>query len=256
MKPNEFRQNTIDHGPSKDTCSTNLKNRQIDESKRSILPSFNSFNNYIMTFAKKVAPGAMTTEAVVGAAVVELKKVVSAIEIAVDNIDGLSEKADSLTLQVNNRTAELKGLDVQFAEKERQLTVELELTLREKGNVKAVELLAAAGKTAIGTEELSGLRTNYDRLQKEYQSDLNKAVVASTNALTEKHNADKLLVEAQNAQKNAELTFKVESLEAQLKAAKEQNVMLVGQMDAERAAGVQRANANAIGAVNINGAGK
>lgn len=210
-----------------------------------------------MTFVKKQpATTPAGVEQVIGAAAADLKRGLDAFAAVSAGIAGLGQQADAFVIQVNNRRAELEGLEVSFTEKERQLTVQMGLNLKEKGLTACTEMLQQLNKTIISTDELGTLRTNYQSLQASFKDDLQKAIGAASNVLTEQHKNAIALKDAQQRQEQAENTATIKAQTQQITSLEAQVKMLTEQLNEERKAGVQRAQANVAPVVNVGNQGR
>lgn len=205
------------------------------------------------TTAKKAS---QSTEIVLGQAAQQIAKGVSELKSASETIAQLVQASEDLSLQVANKEEAIAALDVQFAEKARQKEVELELNFKANSERVVNEFLTANGKTSITKSDLANLQKELADTKANADAETKKAVAAATATLKAQYESDiKLMqsenkaVAAENASKIGTLTEKNQFLEAQV-------TKLYQQLDAERAASIERAKAGSVGSINVTGAGK
>ena len=205
------------------------------------------------TTAKKAS---QSTEIVLGQAAQQIAKGVSELKSASETIAQLVQASEDLSLQVANKEEAIAALDVQFAEKARQKEVELELNFKANSERVVNEFLTANGKTSISKTDLAAIQKELADTKANADAETKKAVAAATATLKAQYESDiKLMqsenkaVAAENASKIGTLTEKNQFLEAQV-------TKLYQQLDAERAASIERAKAGSVGSINVTGAGK
>jgi len=205
------------------------------------------------TTAKKAS---QSTEIVLGQAAQQIAKGVSELKSASETIAQLVQASEDLSLQVANKEAQIAELDVQYGEKARQKEVELELNFKANSERVVNEFLTANGKTSITKTDLANLQKELETTKANAEAETKKAVAAATATLKAQYESDiKLMqsenkaVAAENASKIGTLTEKNQFLEAQV-------TKLYQQLDAERAASIERAKAGSVGSINVTGAGK
>jgi len=205
------------------------------------------------TTAKKAS---QSTEIVLGQAAQQIAKGVSELKSASETIAQLVQASEDLSLQVANKEAQIAELDVQYGEKARQKEVELELNFKANSERVVNEFLTANGKTSITKTDLANLQKELETTKANAEAETKKAVAAATATLKSQYESDiKLMqsenkaVAAENASKIGTLTEKNQFLEAQV-------TKLYQQLDAERAASIERAKAGSVGSINVTGAGK
>jgi len=210
-----------------------------------------------MSVVKAAAPvkkGTIGTEVIIGQSAVALKKVVGDITAAVGLItDDLVEKAENLSAQIADKEAKIVDLDVEFAEKRRQAEVSLDIALQSNADAKVTSILTSQGKIAVSRVDFDSLNNTLSSLKDKFDSEVRKAEqtafgIAKKELEQSLKNKD-LEFAAKKAQNEAELSQK----DAQIKFLNEQVTMWKSALDSERTAGVERAKASSIGAVNITG---
>lgn len=165
----------------------------------------------------------------------------------------LNETVNELGLKIDERAAGLAGLEDLFRERERQSQINMNLNLQEKGLAAANELLGKQNKVSIDQNELNALREENKRLQANYKDDLTKATTAITNELSTKWENERKLLIATHEKDEADNKAKITAQGTQINMLENQVKMLAEQLNAEREAGVKRAQAGAIGAINVGG---
>jgi hypothetical protein len=192
-----------------------------------------------------------STELVLGQAAQQIAKGVSELKSASETITKLVAQAEDLSLQVANKEEAIAALEVQYAEKARQADVDLELSMKSNTERVVVSYLTENGKVAISKSELSNLQKELADTKANAEAITSKEVALVTSTLkTQYENEIKLMqsenkaVAAENASKIGTLTEKNQFLETQV-------AKLYQQLDAERAAGIERAKAGSVGSINV-----
>ena len=205
------------------------------------------------TPAKKASA---STEIVLGQAAQQITKAVSELASATNTINKMVEQAEELTLQVANKEEAIISLDVAFAEKERQLKVDLDLSFRAKTDRVVNEYLTSVGKTVIPASELSSLRKELDEVKSNTDGLIKKEVATVVSSLKSQYENEIKLIHSENKAIAAENAAKIGTLANQNEFLSEQVTKLYLQLDAERAAGIERAKAGSVGSINVSGQGK
>ena len=208
-----------------------------------------------------------TAELVVGAAAQNIVKAIAELKSAADGVSKLAETSEALTLQLANKEAEIanlviakddtiKALDVTYAEKERQLKVDLELSF--KSNTKSVvdNYLASVRETSISTAELKTLRDSLAEATASSDKAISTAVATAVNAVKAQYESELKLIHAENKAVTASITAKLASLESENTSLSTQNDKLYNQIDLERAAGIERAKASSPQPITVSTTGK
>jgi hypothetical protein len=205
------------------------------------------------TPAKKASA---STEIVLGQAAQQITKAVSELASATNTINKMVEQAEELTLQVANKEEAIISLDVAFAEKERQLKVDLDLSFRANTDRVVNEYLTSVGKTVIPASELSSLRKELDEVKSNTDGLIKKEVATVVSSLKSQYENEIKLIHSENKAIAAENAAKIGTLANQNEFLSEQVTKLYLQLDAERAAGIERAKAGSVGSINVSGQGK
>lgn len=205
------------------------------------------------TPAKKASA---STEIVLGQAAQQITKAVSELASATNTINKMVEQAEELTLQVANKEEAIISLDVAFAEKERQLKVDLDLSFRANTDRVVNEYLTSVGKTVIPASELSSLRKELDEVKSNTDGLIKKEIATVVSSLKSQYENEIKLIHSENKAIAAENAAKIGTLANQNEFLSEQVTKLYLQLDAERAAGIERAKAGSVGSINVSGQGK
>ena len=209
-----------------------------------------------MAVKTTVKKGNASTEVVLGQAAQQITKAVTELAAATATIGKLASQAEELTLQVSNKEDEIADLDVKFSEKERQLTVDLDLSFKANTNKVVTEYLASVGKESITTSELSSLRSELSDVKHSADKSIKEAVGSALATARAQYENDIKLLHSENKAIAAENASKIGVLAEKNKFLEEQVTKLYAQLDAERSAGVQRAQAGSVGSINIGDAGR
>ncbi len=207
-----------------------------------------------MAVAQKKA--SVATEQILGQAAQQITKAVSELTSATATIGKLTEQSEQLTLLVANKEDAIKALAVEFAEKERQLKVDLDLSFRANTEKVVTEHLTSNGKVAISANELRDLRTELDSAKSGAEALVKKEVAIVASTLKSSYENEIKLIHSENKAIAAENAAKLGSLTTQNEFLEEQVTKLYGQLDAERSAGTERAKAGSIGNITVGETGR
>lgn len=205
------------------------------------------------TTAKKAS---QSTEIVLGQAAQQIAKGVSELKSASETIAQLVQASEDLSLQVANKEEAIAALDVQFAEKARQKEVELELNFKANSERVVTEFLTANGKTAISKTDLAAIQKDLTDTKANAEAETKKAVAAATASLKSQYDNDIKLLISENNAKSVENASKIGTLTEKNQFLEAQVAKLYNQLDAERAASIERAKAASVGQITVQGAGK
>jgi len=192
-----------------------------------------------------------STELVLGQAAQQISKAVNELVSATNTITKLSEQAEALTLLVANKEDAITALDIQFSEKERQLNVDLDLSFKSNTDKVVTTYLASVNRTSIPTSELENLRNELTEIKSNVTSSVKQQVSEVVTGIKSEYENSIKLIQSENRAVAAQNEAKLGSLESQNKFLEEQVTKLYKQLDSEREAGVQRAQASAVGSINL-----
>ena len=94
----------------------------------------------------------VSTELVLGQAAQQITKAVAELNAVTGTIGKLSAQAEELTLLVANKEDAIEALTVAYAEKERQLNVDLDLSFKSNTERVVNEFLRSTGKVSISAD--------------------------------------------------------------------------------------------------------
>lgn len=197
-----------------------------------------------------------STEIVLGQAAQQIAKAVSELNTATSTVGKLVSQAEELTLQVANKESQIADLEVQYAEKARQAEVEFDLNVKANAERVVTDWLRTNGKVSISSEELSSLQKELADTKANTEAEVKKQVAQATATLKSHYENEIRLIHSENKAIAAENAAKIGTLATQNKFLEEQVTKLYLQLDAERAAGIERAKAGSVGTINVSGQGK
>jgi nicotinamide mononucleotide adenylyltransferase len=197
-----------------------------------------------------------STEIVLGQAAQQITKAVVELNNATKVVNELAGKAEELTLIVVNKEESVKALEVEFAEKERQLKVDLDLSFKANTDRVVSTYLESVQKVAVPTTEINSLRKELEEVKSNREADIKREVSIVTNTLKTQYENEIKLIHSENKAIMAENAAKIGTLATQNKFLEEQVSKLYAQLDAERSAGIERAKAGSVGSINVTSGGK
>jgi hypothetical protein len=198
----------------------------------------------------------VTTEVVLGKAAQQIAKAVSELNAATESVNQLASKTEDLTLQVANNEEAIAALEVEYNERKRQSEVDLELTMRSSAEKLVNEHLTSNGYVSISANELNSLRSELEQTKSTTEAQIKKEVATVASTLKSQYENEIKLIQSENKAISAENAAKIGTLATQNKFLEDQVTKLYLQLDAERAAGIERAKAGSVGSINVAPAGK
>lgn len=207
---------------------------------------------------KKAAPkkGNASSELVIGTAANAMKKAHDELKKAVDIVGGLGEKAENFQALIAQKEDRIKEIDVEYAEKKRAASVNLDLEIKADEDAAVKRILAENNQAAVDNAELAELRSRANRSDEAMRSEINKAVGAATSSMKKDHENAIALKDAQFAADKAQDKATIESLNKQVVYLEQQCRSWENALNQERAAGIERAKASAVGTINVAGPAK
>ena len=154
----------------------------------------------------------------------KLSKTIEELNKTVSTLTAGAVAQSELIEAIATKEAELSALEVQFAEAKRQRQVDFELDLRADQLSKVAEVLTQQGKVAIGSTELTELRSQLATLSGNFNDKLATEVAAVKQAAQAGQAAAIRQKELELAATNAEIKAQVGSLT-------EKNVLLSKQIE-------------------------
>jgi len=197
-----------------------------------------------------------STEIVLGQAAQQIAKAVSELNAATSTVGQLVTQAEELTLQVANKESQIADLEVQYAEKARQAEVEFDLNVKANAERVVTEWLRTNGKVSISSTELNSLQKELADTKAGIEAEVKKQVASASATMKVHYENEIRTIQLENKAVAAENAAKIGTLATQNKFLEEQVTKLYLQLDAERAAGIERAKAGSVGSINVSGQGK
>jgi hypothetical protein len=193
----------------------------------------------------------VSSEIVFGQAAQQINKAVSELGNATSTINQLVSQGEELTLQISNKEAQIAELEVQYTEKSRQAEVDFNLSIKANQERVVNEILRNTGMESISSAELKGLRQELETTKAGTDAEIKKQVAVVTNSLKSQFENDLRFIQSENKAVAAENASKIGTLMEKNKFLEEQVTKLYQQLDAERAAGIERAKAGSIGNITV-----
>jgi hypothetical protein len=193
------------------------------------------------------------TEIVLGQAAQQITKAVNELNNATSTVNQLASRAEELTLQVANKEEAIQNLTIEYGERERQLSVNMELSFKANTNKVVNEHLASINSVSIPTSELTQLRSDLSEARSNTETQVKREVTEIATKLKTQYENEIKLIHSENKAIAAENAAKMGSLSSQNTFLEGQVVKLYAQLDAERNAGIERAKAGSVGSINVSG---
>jgi benzoyl-CoA reductase/2-hydroxyglutaryl-CoA dehydratase subunit BcrC/BadD/HgdB len=118
------------------------------------------------------------------------------------------------------------------------------------------EYLTSNGYVSISANELNSLRSELEQTKSTTEAQIKKEVATVASTLKSQYENEIKLIQSENKAISAENAAKIGTLATQNKFLEDQVTKLYLQLDAERAAGIERAKAGSVGSINVAPAGK
>lgn len=187
-------------------------------------------------------------------ATTELVKQQKSMTAAQDQLVVLLEQVPAVQHEIQELELKKQMLSEDLNTAERQHKVDLALRVQENENQVFEEILDKRNLTTIAPDALAELEAQASKASRDVAAEVNTAVAA---ALQKERTS--VALETAEAEKDAavaaaQVTARIESLEAQLAQAQREASLLATQLDSEREAGVKRAEA--AGSMTINTSSK
>lgn len=193
----------------------------------------------------------VSSEIVFGQAAQQINKAVSELNNATQTVSQLVSQIDELSLQISNKEAQIADLDVQYTEKSRQAEVDFNLSIKANQEKVVNEILKSNGMESISSSELKALRQELETTKAGADAEIKKQVAAVSSSMKSQFENDLRFIQSENKAVAAENASKIGTLTEKNKFLEEQVTKLYQQLDAERAAGIERAKAGSIGNITV-----
>lgn len=171
----------------------------------------------------------------------------TAVEASVKEFNKLATELPTLENNINTLKEEETSLEAKLAEKERTANLDLNLRLKENKNKTIIDALSELGKVAITKEEL----TEAAALKAEFTNKVKAEVAVATAVLNRQHEGAIALKDAEFKSSQAQNEARINSQDTVIENLKEQITTLKKQIDDDRAARVQEAQARGNVAINM-----
>jgi hypothetical protein len=204
-----------------------------------------------MAATKPTKKTSASSEIVFGQAAQQINKAVTELSNATNTITQIVSQTEELSLQISNKEAQIAELEVQYTEKARQAEVDFNLNMKANQDRVVADVLRSNGMESISSAELKALRQELETVKANTESEVKKQVAIVTSTLTSKFDNDVRFLQAENKAVAAENASKIGTLAEKNKFLEEQVTKLYTQLDAERAAGIERAKASAVGQITV-----
>lgn len=200
--------------------------------------------------------GNRTTEGIIGAGAAKLNVALVALNAVVKELSNIDSVVEENTLKV-------VGLESTIAELEQQKKNAITQNKIEIGQQYAADeqyfidaYLKNAGLITIKPSEVDALRKDLDNTRSSIDEQVKKEVNAQVGAIRAQYINEAKMGALEHSTKEAQNLARISQLENRAAFLEEQVTSWKGALEAERQAGVQRAQASSIGAINVTGAGK
>lgn len=192
-----------------------------------------------------------TTELVLGQAAQQITKAVNELNAATKSVNELATAAEALTLQVANKEEAIAALEVEYNERKRQADVDLELTMKANTEKVVTTYLSTTSKVAIPSSEWTSLQKELTDVKANTEKTITTQVAAITETQRAQYENDIRFLQSENKAIAAENASKIGVLTDKNAFLEDQVTKLYLQLDAERAAGIERAKAGSVGSINV-----
>jgi hypothetical protein len=204
-----------------------------------------------MAVTKATTKRTATTELVLGQAAQQITKAVTELNAATKSVNELAIAAEALTLQVANKEEAIAALEVEYAERKRQADVDLDLSMKANTERVVTTYLSTTAKVAISSTEYTALQKELTDVKSNTEKTINAQVAAITTTQKAQYENDIRFLQSENKAIAAENASKIGVLTDKNKFLEDQVTKLYLQLDAERAAGIERAKAGSVGSINV-----
>jgi hypothetical protein len=192
-----------------------------------------------------------STELVLGQAAQQITKAVAELNNATKTVNELASQAEDLTLQVANKEEAISALKVEYAERKRQADVDLDLSIKANTESVVTTYLQTTGKVAIPSSDWTSLQKELATEKANSEKAIASQVAVITTTQKAQYENDIRFLQSENKAIAAENASKIGVLAEKNKFLEEQVTKLYLQLDAERAAGIERAKAGSVGSINV-----
>lgn len=157
----------------------------------------------------------------------------------------LVQQSEAVSLQIEDKNAELAALQAANDTAFREGAAELRLRVKEDRDTVLTQLMTDAGLARISGENLTALQTNLAEALRKDEAELKTAVAQAVAAAQREAKATAMEVAAKNSVENAGKDAQITSLTDKLAFMSQQVVNLQAQIEAERSTRLSIAQADA-----------
>lgn len=190
-------------------------------------------------------------EVIIGNAANNLKTAALAAAKVFEQLDKAVEQAAKVTEDVELKTAELDKLTTEYAEKERQALLDLDMSVKENKKQVVDTVLAESGQIAVDSSDYHALQASNQGYKLDFDKQVKAEMAKLTAVLTSDFKGKEDLAQAKFEATTAWLKADLESAVKQADFYKGQITFLETQLTADRAARVEEAKARGNAVVNV-----
>jgi hypothetical protein len=199
--------------------------------------------------------GTPKTEAIVGAGVAKLEKLIQDATKIGSQFGELVKLSEEQSLKIAEAEQRLIDINTQAIELRRKQSVENEIAYQENKGEFVRQYLASKNLVPVSQQEYNDLTNEVTRLKADQVKEISKAEAIIGNTLKRNYEQDLKLKEQEYIAKEATNTATINQLKEKVTFLEGQVINWKQQLDAERTASVERAKASSVGAINLS-AGK
>lgn len=206
-----------------------------------------------MSSAPKKTVGNNKTEQIIGTAAVKLKSAVENLASAVAQAVVLEQTLTEGTLKAADLEQKIINLQTEYEQRNAEMKFEQELRFKTNEASFANQYLNANGMMAVKVDHYNKLNDDYKTLQTEFSTRISAEVEKARAAAETEYRGKEALLNAQYEAKEAGNIAQIHNLNSQLESAHKTSEVWRTQLESEREASVKRAQAGAVGAINVTG---
>jgi len=190
-------------------------------------------------------------EVIIGNAANNLKNAATAAQKVFEQLDKAVEQASKVTEDVELKTAELDKLTVEYAEKERQALLDLDMKVKENKKELVTTVLAETNQIAVDSDDYHALQSSNQAYKLDFDKQVKAEMAKLTSVLTSDFKGKEDLAKAKFDTDTAVLKADLNSAKQQADFYKSQITFLETQLTADRNARVEEAKARGNAVVNV-----
>lgn len=195
--------------------------------------------------------GTKATEVVVGTAAVKLNQAVKNLQEAMASAGNLEETITGHVLKAEELEGRISDLQNTYENNKKQMAFDMDLEYKSNQKAFAEKYLSTTGLTAVPTEDWQGVNAELNNIKTEFNNKVNSEVGKVRGQLENSFKQDKQILELNFQAKEADNNAKITQKDQQIAFLTDQVNNWKSALDAERQAGIQRAQASSIGTLNV-----